>query len=549
MIVRDGVIDGIVTVPETTPVGSSQIQHLLHRYQHYHVLNCEHDYILPGLIDLNVRPDSTDVGLIETTKAALAGGVTFLIQETTEIPDATPQEELYVDVGRSISPTLITHPSLLETAFAVKTHLFQPHIDSICVENVLRMSLSVTADMRLPLLLDLFYPPLSASMVNTPFRALPVVDRRCQPLPACNPAAFSDTPSTVDTVDVFTFTSDSQENTPLKRSTTSPPSLVVLAKEVIKRRRSTKDKDLILLSQMEQTQYAASGVTIYEKQQKDASNLSGNPRNRLRARLTSLITTKTTDTESARQYLSYLANYPEKSELDGVQMLVSVLDTQSTSPIHIVNVSSETALAVLQEVRYRRESMTIETEGHFLYFNAERIEDGNTLLKCTPPIRDDDNRKILLSRFNEGVIDCVGSGHVGFEREEKDLQGGNFKRAVSGIAGLGYCLQATWTVCKTDKVSENERVIGRLVQAMATIPAEVIGVERERGSIETGKQADLVVWQPYEYAEVERGLHPYGGERLAGVVRSVYLRGQRVYHAGVYSAQGRRMNRVLKSNP
>lgn len=36
--------------------------------------------------------------------------------------------------------------------------------------------------------------------------------------------------------------------------------------------------------------------------------------------------------------------------------------------------------------------ITVETAPHYLAFNAEDVQDGNTLLKCAPPIRDKANQ-------------------------------------------------------------------------------------------------------------------------------------------------------------
>lgn len=438
--------------------------------------------------------------------------------------------------------------SSFDGVFAIKTQLFQPNLVGNCTEEILSAALSVSSSLHLPLLLDLFLPPLTSSMVNTPFRALPMTDRQHRPLPTLDPAAFADAPSTPPTAhtsDPIYSIVESDDFVPLKRSTTDAPSLVAIAHEAIKRRKTTKDKDIQLLSQMEQWQYADSGVTTYEKSQKVTPSAAENARERLKSRLTTLVTAKSTEAGVTRKYLSYLAYYPDSSEVDGVPKLATALEGDFTSHVHVLNVSSEGALAVLSELKRERGLMTIETESHFLYFSAEAIEDGNTLLKCTPPIREEANRKLLIEGLKTGSIDCIGSGHVGFAAEQKDLTKGNFKRAVSGVAGLGYALQAVWTACKGEDQAENDGLICRLVRAMAARPAEIIGLKGERGRIETGKFADLVVWRPYEVMEVEEGLHPYGREQLYGAVKRVFLRGQEVYHAGVYSAKGRREMRVL----
>jgi len=515
------------------------------------VLNYEFDYVMPGLVDLNVRPGE-GIGLSEVSKQAAAGGVTFFLEEVSGEEENTGEDRLYADAGKAALVALTGPMDHLEGAFALKAYLFQPAPCSFAMVETLPTALEASTRTQLPLLLDLFSPPLSATMVNTPFRALPVTDRQNRPMPACDPAAFSDfleTPPTADTADIFNFIVQSPGSAPLKRCTTLVPSQVI-AKEASKRRRTTMEKDMKLLSQMEVSQYAASGPTTYEKTSKETQNGTGiSNKERLRARLKAVITKRDPEPAVARQYLTYLANYPEGSDVNGAQMLARVLDGDSSTAIHVINVSSEAALALLLQLKQQRGLLSLETAAHYLYFSAEKVQDGNTLLKCTPPIRDEENRKLLVERFKEGHIDSVSSGHVGFAADQKDLQHGDFKRAVSGVAGLGYALQAVWTACKTDDEEENDLRIVSLSRAMALLPATVIGLGKDRGSIEAGKRADLVRWQPYERTVVGSGMHPYGCEELKGKVKSVLLRGQLVFDEGVYYAVGRREQRAMSARP
>jgi allantoinase len=74
---------------------------------------------------------------------------------------------------------------------------------------------------------------------------------------------------------------------------------------------------------------------------------------------------------------------------------------------------------------------------------------------------------------------------------------------------------------------------------MSGKPAAFVGIAGKTGTIEEGKDADLVVWNPdAEFTVDEARLHqrhkrtPYAGRRLLGRVVETYVQGRLVYRDG-----------------
>ena len=192
--------------------------------------------------------------------------------------------------------------------------------------------------------------------------------------------------------------------------------------------------------------------------------------------------------------------------------------------------------------------LTAETCPHYLTFAAEEVADGATPFKCAPPIRERENRDKLWEALRSGLLDMVVSDHSPCTPALKDLEGGDFAKAWGGIAGLQYSLSAVWT-----GMTERGFGLDAVAHLMSQAPAHFAGLSGRKGSIAFGKDADLVVFDPEAVVTPERAevLHrhrvtPYCGMRRKGAVKSVYLRGKRIYHGGAFKdgPWGRPANRL-----
>jgi allantoinase len=200
--------------------------------------------------------------------------------------------------------------------------------------------------------------------------------------------------------------------------------------------------------------------------------------------------------------------------------------------------------------RAREEGLpfTAETTPHYLHFAAEDIPDGATPYKCAPPIRERENREKLWDALGEGLIDLVVSDHSPCTPALKKLEAGDFAAAWGGIASLQLGLPVIWTEAR-----RRGKTIAELAGWMCEGSAKLAGLDRRKGRIAAGLDADLVIWDPEAAHVVQAGeiqhrhkITPYAGETLFGTVHSTFLRGERVYDAGVFTgaARGRLIRRI-----
>ncbi len=186
-------------------------------------------------------------------------------------------------------------------------------------------------------------------------------------------------------------------------------------------------------------------------------------------------------------YLDHLAARPSGAEDAAVKMLADLVE-ETGAAVHVLHLASGDAVELIAAAQERGLPITAETCPHYLVFAAEEIDPRATVFKCAPPIRERRHRELLWEGLAAGVLGMVVSDHSPAPPEMKE-SAGDFSAAWGGISSLQLRLAATWTAASTRGIA-----VETLVGWLATAPARLAGLEK--GTIEVGKDADLIVWDP-----------------------------------------------------
>lgn len=236
-----------------------------------------------------------------------------------------------------------------------------------------------------------------------------------------------------------------------------------------------------------------------------------------------------TDSEKgiANSFSDFVKYRPHEMEDEAIKILIQ-LSKEFHTHIHIVHLSSANSLEQIRKAKREGLNLTVETCPHYLYFNAEDIPQDDARFKCTPPIRSKENNEKLWEALEDGTIDMIASDHSPCTN---DLKVKKFSDAWGGIASLQVSLPAVWTKAK-------ERGIGlnKISEWMSGNTARLVSLEKSKGRIEVGMDADFVIWNPDEKFIVEPdSLHhknkisAYHHEELYGVVNTTFVRGEKVF--------------------
>jgi allantoinase len=246
-----------------------------------------------------------------------------------------------------------------------------------------------------------------------------------------------------------------------------------------------------------------------------------------------LSTDETLATGDVRSYANYLSSRPKAWEDTAIALMIRLCEEYNCRT-HIVHLSSANAIESIAEAKRKGLPLTVETGQHYLFFTAETIPDGQTQFKCAPPIREQENNDRLWEALRAGIIDFVATDHSPAPPELKQRQSGNFMTAWGGIASLQLALPVLWTAAR-----QRGCTVADVARWLSENPAQLTGLAGKKGKIETGYDADMVVWNPEKMVAVSESMlyhkhkmTPYLNEELYGVVEQTYLGGVPVFNHG-----------------
>ncbi len=193
---------------------------------------------------------------------------------------------------------------------------------------------------------------------------------------------------------------------------------------------------------------------------------------------------------------------------------------------HAAKISTAASVDAIASYKAAGHNVTCGISVNHLALNENDIGRYRTYLRLQPPLRDEDDRQAMIQAVKDGTIDIIVSSHDPHDVDEKRHP---FAEAAAGAIGLETMFTAALRLYHNDEVP-----LSRLVDAMATRPAEIFGLDA--GSLRPGNRADFFIadvdmpWVLREEDIISRSKNtPFEGERFSGRVLETWVDGQKVY--------------------
>lgn len=193
---------------------------------------------------------------------------------------------------------------------------------------------------------------------------------------------------------------------------------------------------------------------------------------------------------------------------------------------HAAAVSTAEGVEAIRRAKARGLEVTATALVHNFALNETAVGQYRTFAKTTPPLRNEADRRAVVSGLADGTLDVIASGHDPQDVESKRLP---FEQAASGIVGLETLLPLALELYHNGDLSLLE-----LIGKMTAGPARLLNLPH--GRLAPGAPADLVIveidtpWQIDDEAFRSKSKNsPFGGRPVQGFVRRTVVGGKAVY--------------------
>ncbi len=229
---------------------------------------------------------------------------------------------------------------------------------------------------------------------------------------------------------------------------------------------------------------------------------------------------------------------PPILEAEATSRLMKIAEV-TKAKVCVVHLSCKESLEEVIKARQRGVDVVVETCPQYLLLNEDKYKlEGFEGAKyvMSPPLRNVENNLILWKALQENQIDTIGTDHCSFNyKGQKELGINDFSKIPNGSPGVEHRIGLLYTY----GVSTNKISINKMVEVLCTNPAKIYGLYPQKGTIEVGSDADLVVLNPNKTKVIKASEQvqnvdytPYENYRLNCEIDRVYLRGNEVSRNG-----------------
>ncbi|MEV4191597.1 dihydropyrimidinase [Streptomyces toxytricini] len=213
------------------------------------------------------------------------------------------------------------------------------------------------------------------------------------------------------------------------------------------------------------------------------------------------------------------------------------------SPLYVVHVSAEEAVAELAAARDKGLPVFGETCPQYLFLSTDNLAEPDfqgAKYVCSTPLRPKEHQAALWRGLRTNDLQVVSTDHCPFcFRGQKELGRGDFSKIPNGLPGVENRMDLLHQAVVDGHISRR-----RWIEIACATPARMFGLYPQKGTIAPGSDADIVLYDPHAEQVLSAETHhmnvdysAYEGRRVTGRVETVLSRGELVIDRRQYTGR------------
>ena len=185
---------------------------------------------------------------------------------------------------------------------------------------------------------------------------------------------------------------------------------------------------------------------------------------------------------------------PLECEAEAISRMINLCKLADNAPLYIVHLSNGLGLDYIRLARKNNQPVWGETCPQYLLLDDECYEREDVLkFTLTPPIRPIAEQEKLWEGLIDGSLDTVATDHCSFTyHEQKQTGKDDFAKCPNGMPGV----ETRMPLMFSEGVMKGRISASRFVELTSTKPAKLFGVYPQKGCLDVGSDADLVLFDP-----------------------------------------------------
>lgn len=229
---------------------------------------------------------------------------------------------------------------------------------------------------------------------------------------------------------------------------------------------------------------------------------------------------------------------PDAVEAEAVERYLMIADLAGLA-VNIVHLSTARSLAAVRRARARGQKLFVETCPQYLVLDEHLYDTPDfegAKYVCSPPLRSKTDQGVLWEGVIDGSINTISTDHCSFNFEgQKTLGKADFSKIPNGMPGVETRPELIYTY----GVTTGKITLERMVELLSEGIAKQFHLFPQKGIIQKGSHADIVVWNPTTKGVISAKTQvqtvdytPFDGMETIGNAKTVYLRGKKVAENG-----------------